>query len=149
MGSTIATSRAALFAMLAESTTLGTAEVTYGPPITPEGQRFVSLLGVALHDDRALVYADAPRKEEYRLEVGIWLEMPETNDPAEVETEAVELVNAIRVIVLADYTLRDTVSTAFPTGVEASGAFAQPIESGGWGCDVRLFIDVTAYIDTT
>lgn len=134
----------ALFTMLDGAVALDAVDVTKGAPLK-KTQACVSLLGIRFPDERPAVIGINPRKEEYAIEVGVYVDRPK-GDAGSVATEAVGLMSAVRSVVLANHDLSGTVGTASPAGLLEGARFAIPVQEGGWMAELHMLVNIENWI---
>jgi len=123
--STIASARAALYALLVADAPDRTAnvptqlpkpiQISFGPPAT-EDMEVVALLGVRSPDEDVETLGAFRRQETYELEVGVKVHNPAAGAGSEaamlVDARGFELADWVRSVVHGHWTLSSTVRTA-------------------------------------
>ncbi len=145
MSSSISAARQALFARLDAADTLGSAQITFGPPAEYEEQEVVALLGVQDPREEPAAIGQLMKEEEYDLEVGVKVHDP-AGDAADVDARGFALADAVCALLEPadrNLTLDGTVRTALVASMTTNGAMPAEGPDGtaaGWVIFLRILI---------
>lgn len=145
MGSSIGAARANLHAALAAAPALADVQVVFGAPDAYEEQQVVGVLGFGPVGDEPAAIGQRRQEEQYRIDVGIKVHMPDANTAAVVEARTMELYTAVRDVVMANETLGDAVTFCVPAGMDESPG-PQSAKGGGWVMFISAGVECVARI---
>lgn len=145
MPSSVGPARANLHAALASAVPLAGVQVVFGAPDAYEEQQVVGVLGFGPVGDEPAAIGQRQQEEQFRIDVGIKVHMPDADTAAAVETRAMELYDGVRDAVFADITLDDAVTFCLPAGMDESPG-PQSAEGGGWIMFISAGVECVARI---